>query len=586
MRFVDLFCGCGGLSLGFIKAGLDHRLSLDVSEQAVRVFNANLGGGAAVQDLADVTGTVARLLPLRPDLIAGGPPCQEFSAAGKRQHGERARLTIAFARIVVAVRPRWFVMENVPGALRSPAFREAGYGLTTLVLDASRCDVPQRRRRLVCIGRLGEPDGFLTASLEAGLRDRPSTPREYLGDALGIEAYYAHPRFYARRAIFSVHEPAPTIRGVNRPVPRGRPRHPRDAADPAAVRPLTLAERARLQTFPAGFDFAAVSRTEAEQMVGNAVPPEMAAYVAWAVLDHEHRARSGAHAAAGALGPPAAASDPPGSTSAARPDPDRIRPRSGREQERRRGATAASGRQAGHAQRTGPLADQLAAAAGDHRPGLGTARDRILALGPGTGRCRESGGQGASAVGSATATPGYGRRRGCSRRASSTGLGRAVIRAAAIDRSARRAGTSRAGSASPCRASTARVPTATGPSRTPERHRCCCAASPAPDRAFWPVTSARPTAWTADRRCRAGPATIRGPPGQGPRPPERRSARGLDLLGRTPRAPPTRAGSTGPEPSIAPRARGSGVRRSRRRRPSSVDGSIRVPVPSGTWRAT
>ena len=437
MRFVDLFSGCGGLSLGFTKAGLDHLLSLDVWERAVRVFNANFGGGAAVQDLSDIAGAVDRLLPLRPDLIAGGPPCQDFSAAGKRQHGERAELTIAFARIVVAVRPRWFVLENVPGALRSRAFheaealfREAGYGLTSLVLDASRCDVPQRRKRLICIGRLGEPDGFLTAVLAAGLRDRPSTPREYLGDELGVEAYYAHARVYDRRAIFSVDEPAPTIRGVNRPVPKRRPKHPRDAADPAAVRALTLRQRARLQTFPARFDFAAVSRTDAETMVGNAVPPEMAAYVAWAVLCHEHRARSVGRPAAAAFEPRAAASGPLASAKAARATRRNRQARLPRRQhESRPEATPSSGGGPGRAKSTGLLKDGVRVALGDHGSALCATRDRTIALGPETGRRRESSGQRPSAEGSLTALQRHRRRRGSSQPGSSRGPWRAAIQA-------------------------------------------------------------------------------------------------------------------------------------------------------------
>ena len=80
--------------------------------------------------------------------------------------------------------------------------------------------------------------------------------REYMKDELDIDYYYRHPRNYSRRAIFSVDEPSPTVRGVNRPIPESYQKHRGDAADPSEnVRPLTTIERARIQTFPDNFKF-------------------------------------------------------------------------------------------------------------------------------------------------------------------------------------------------------------------------------------------------------------------------------------------------------------------------------------------
>ena len=69
------------------------------------------------------------------------------------------------------------------------------------------------------IGELGGVDGFLEDSLLRDVSEKRMTVRDYLGDELGTEFYYRHPRSYARRGIFSIAEPSPTVRGVNRPIP-------------------------------------------------------------------------------------------------------------------------------------------------------------------------------------------------------------------------------------------------------------------------------------------------------------------------------------------------------------------------------
>lgn len=111
------------------------------------------------------------------------------------------------------------------------------------------------------------------------------TVREYLGDAFNLEFYYRHPRSYARRAVFSVDEPSPTIRGVNRPIPSTYQLHPGDPVTSLeGLRPLTTLERARLQTFPANFMFTG-GKTDLEQQIGNAVPVRLATYVAGRILE-------------------------------------------------------------------------------------------------------------------------------------------------------------------------------------------------------------------------------------------------------------------------------------------------------------
>jgi DNA (cytosine-5)-methyltransferase 1 len=292
MKVVDLFAGCGGLSLGFENAGFEVVAAFDRWEPALDVYRANLRHPAFNQDLSDVEASIEAVRQFSPEMIIGGPPCQDFSSAGKRSEGHRANLTVAFAEIVTALNPPWFLMENVDRAQGSSAFREAleifgraGYGLTTTVLNASLCGVPQRRKRLICVGKVGEEEGFLLTAIERRMAKKPMTVKDYLGDELNTEYYYSHPRNYARRAIYSVDEPAATIRGVNRPIPANYKRHAGDPVSPKKARPLTTDERARIQTFPKAFHWLG-TKTNREQLVGNAVPVKLAEFVARCVLDY------------------------------------------------------------------------------------------------------------------------------------------------------------------------------------------------------------------------------------------------------------------------------------------------------------
>lgn len=287
MKIVDLFSGCGGLSLGFQKQGFDVVAAFEWWDAAVKCYEQNFNHPVYKMDLSDTDNAVSVINKFSPDIIIGGPPCQDFSHAGKRIEAGRAVLTDAFAEIVSRVKPLCFVMENVDRARNSNAyasarnvFKNAGYGLTEIVLDASLCGTPQKRKRFICFGMQGKPDGFALNIFERRLSDHPMTLREYFGDSLGFEYYYRHPRNYSRRAVFSIDEPAPTMRGVNRPVPKGYPGHPNDACVVSdKLHPLTTAERSWIQTFPKDFKWVG-SKTDVEQMIGNAVPVNLAQFVA------------------------------------------------------------------------------------------------------------------------------------------------------------------------------------------------------------------------------------------------------------------------------------------------------------------
>lgn len=292
---VDLFAGCGGLSLGFQASGFEVCAGFDSWDKAVESYNLNLDHPAFQLDLSDVDKSLEALAPYfngTAEGIIGGPPCQDFSSAGKRVEGARADLTERFAEIVTRIRPKFFVMENVPRAIHAAAYqralavmRAAGYGLTVKTMNAAYCGVPQLRKRLFAIGVLGAEEDFLAEALEEGLAKAPMTIRDAFGDSLGIGHYYRHPRSYARRGIFSIDEPSPTIRGVNRPVPLGYPGHGGDTAPISGIRPLTTAERSRIQTFPDAYRWPE-AKTNAEQMIGNAVPVKLAAYIARALAGH------------------------------------------------------------------------------------------------------------------------------------------------------------------------------------------------------------------------------------------------------------------------------------------------------------
>ena len=292
-----MFSGAGGMSLGFQKAGFELVLAIDCWNAAVKCYSRNFKNHEVLQrDLSNVKETTGILRQKKFDVIIGGPPCQDFSTAGKKVEGKRASLTKSFAAIIVDTLPKYFVMENVQNARRSQAyatarrnFKRVGYGLTEIVLDASFCGVPQRRKRFFCIGILHGEDRALELALRLRQTDVPCSVRDCFGTKNGLKYFYSHPRTYRRRAVFSVDEPAPTVRsGGNRPLPPDYSKHKADAVDPFEykVRALTMQERAALQMFPADYKWGE-SRIENELLISNAVPVGLSQFVADALHDFD-----------------------------------------------------------------------------------------------------------------------------------------------------------------------------------------------------------------------------------------------------------------------------------------------------------
>lgn len=165
---LDLFCGCGGLSLGFEKAGFNVLLGIDMWKDALETFKYNHKNSAILcADLSTLSPeTVEEKIDHQTvDVIIGGPPCQGFSIAGKRiVDDERNKLYKSFVRMVSYFKPKAFVMENVPNILSIGGgvvkeaiikdFEEIGYTVVNKVLLASNYGVPQNRRRAIFVGLL------------------------------------------------------------------------------------------------------------------------------------------------------------------------------------------------------------------------------------------------------------------------------------------------------------------------------------------------------------------------------------------------------------------------------------------------
>ena len=163
---LDLFCGCGGLSLGFEQAGFHVLLGIDIWEDALKTYKHNHTSSRTLcADMSSLTGKdVADIINgEKVDVIIGGPPCQGFSIAGKRiVDDERNKLYKGFVRMVEYFKPKAFVMENVPnilsignGVVKDTIIRDfesLGYTVAVKVLLASDYGVPQNRRRAIFVG--------------------------------------------------------------------------------------------------------------------------------------------------------------------------------------------------------------------------------------------------------------------------------------------------------------------------------------------------------------------------------------------------------------------------------------------------
>ena len=312
MRVVELFSGVGGMGLGLKRAGFEIARAYDSWRPALAVHRANLSPPLAalrkethtwVGDLGDLARAVPAITLLQPDVIAGGPPCVEFSRAKRgRKEGQLADLTTSFGIFVSVARPRYFILENVADALKSAAYRRArilfkhaGYGLTESVLDASFHGAATARRRMIIVGCLGEVDGFLADYLDDKKADRPITVSDVLGADFGRDFGDGRGRLFwfgpggasspgTRRADL----PCPTIIRSSLWAP-GEDYAPRKGDVPNVHDlPVPTPEQfGLLQGFPATWKWdAAGGKTNIARMIANSVPPSLAEIVGRCVMAH------------------------------------------------------------------------------------------------------------------------------------------------------------------------------------------------------------------------------------------------------------------------------------------------------------
>ncbi len=330
---IDLFSGCGGLSLGFEMAGFKVNLAIDNWEDALVTYRYNHKGTNTLN---------ADLLQLDPkeieenynlhniSVIIGGPPCQGFSVAGKRIiDDDRNKLYKSFVRFVKHFQPKAFVMENVPnilsigdGVVKNAIikdFSELGYTISYKVLISSDYGVPQNRRRAIFVGLRNKkylfPDPTVTEKTTTyeALSDLPEDtvddgacyPVSPLSDYQkvmreGTERLYNHQitihtpetqRIIAMVPDGGNYKCLPqemwSLRKVHIAWTRMNSHKPCFTIDTghrhhfhySYNRIPTVRESARIQSFPDNFVFIG-SKTSQYKQVGNAVPPLMAFAIA------------------------------------------------------------------------------------------------------------------------------------------------------------------------------------------------------------------------------------------------------------------------------------------------------------------
>lgn len=318
---IDLFCGCGGLSTGFLDAGFSVVAGFDIDKSSIQTYQYNheyRGGRGFVADLSQLSGAdvLVRSGVRQCDVLIGGPPCQAFSIAGKRQglQDKRGQRIFDFIRLVSEIEPTVFVLENVPhvatiedGELFSliiDGLSGAGYHVAQEMLLAADYGVSQMRKRIFIVGcrekkiipspppthgpvksdlLFGSIQPYVTVEEAIGdlpdvttfeARDVPNhEPTQHSPDMLRMFEGLAqgkrdpksyHDRLHAKRISY-------TLRAGSGNFSPLRPVHYR------YHRVITVRESARIQSFADTFIWPDwVPRVQQYRQVGNAVPPLLA----------------------------------------------------------------------------------------------------------------------------------------------------------------------------------------------------------------------------------------------------------------------------------------------------------------------
>lgn len=311
---VDLFCGAGGLSEGFRLAGYRVLLGLDIDRYSIETYRKNHKKAKVVtDDVRKVSAeSVREMIANNPvDVVAGGPPCQGFSVAGERDPKDpRNSLFMEFIRIVAGLKPKWVLMENVPGILTMKTesgtlvkdillseFDKIGYRVDYSILMAADYGVPQKRRRVFFMATRTDKPIVFPSQTHSSHPSRVLAGEDQkkwigVGEVLfrenEVESRYFHSErmisgFLKRKEvnkslgngfgwqILRLDEPSYTISA----------RYWKDGGDAIVkyddhrIRMLTEREAARVQSFPDTYVFTG-PRKEIYRQIGNAVPPLLA----------------------------------------------------------------------------------------------------------------------------------------------------------------------------------------------------------------------------------------------------------------------------------------------------------------------
>ncbi len=320
---IELFCGCGGASTGFLDAGIRIAAGFDIDRRAIEAYDynhAHRGSRGFVLDLSRASGEqlLATAGVSQIDVLIGGPPCQPFSIVGKRRGREddRASLLFDFLRLAGELRPEALFFENVPNLVTieegrllealDSGLRKLGYAVRTDVIPAADFGVPQIQRRLLLVAARGvarielpKPShgarNLLGGALKPYVTAREALdslplagdfgecgvhnhePTEHSADMLSRFATLGagererrsfHDRLHPERASY-------TLRAGTGNFSPLRPVHYR------YDRVITVRESARLQGFADTFVWPDwIPRLQQYRQVGNAVPPPVGAAIA------------------------------------------------------------------------------------------------------------------------------------------------------------------------------------------------------------------------------------------------------------------------------------------------------------------
>jgi DNA (cytosine-5)-methyltransferase 1 len=315
LTYASVFCGGGGLDLGFSLAGIKAKFSSDLIPSFCDTVRYNLPGHIVEpHDITELSGKdVLEKVGCAIDVVIGGPPCQAFSILGDRKSVDdpRGQLAFEYVRFIKEIGPKAFLFENVPGLLTVNKGKdwkqlleyfekETGYHLHWTKLNSVRYGVPQIRQRVIVVG-FKEEVSFKwpapvfsdnTEQLELGLPP-PRAAWQALEGVDGVDNHVL--RVHCERVITRYSQIPPGGRDRKDHTDRIHPDRPsgtvlvgsgagggRPFIHPEEHRHITVREAARLQSFPDWWKFQG-GPTSAYRQVGNAVPPLMAFAIANAI---------------------------------------------------------------------------------------------------------------------------------------------------------------------------------------------------------------------------------------------------------------------------------------------------------------